>query len=90
MQLFRDDDQAYVRWRAANPEGFVVNSYREPSAKYLMLHRATCGHIASHKSEPWHWTRDWVKVCAPGRDELELWARRDLGGAVKECLHCIR
>ena len=90
MQLLRDDDEGYERWLDQNPDGLLVNTKRQPSATYLMLHRATCGHISSHRPNvDWHWTRDYVKVCATGRQELEEWARRDLGGTLVDCRSCL-
>lgn len=45
MRHFVDDDVAYLDWLADHPEGFVLNTGRNPSAAYLMLHRTSCGTI---------------------------------------------
>ncbi|HUV80802.1 MAG TPA: hypothetical protein VMW40_08305 [Candidatus Bathyarchaeia archaeon] len=49
MKKFIDDDRGYLDWIDRNPRGFVVNTYRNPSSKYLILHRATCGTISTSK-----------------------------------------
>jgi hypothetical protein len=41
---------------------------------YLMLLRATCGHLKSRNDL--HWTKDYVKFCSPDRASLEERAAR--------------
>ena len=36
---FIDDDDGYLRWVTTHNDGFIVNTYRRPSAAYLRLHR---------------------------------------------------
>lgn len=43
MPLFQNDDAAYIAWLDAHPNGFAVNTDHEPSERYLVLHRSTCG-----------------------------------------------
>jgi hypothetical protein len=43
--IFKDDDNSYRAWLKANLHGFVVNTERSPSARYLKLHCAECTHI---------------------------------------------
>jgi hypothetical protein len=38
MQRFIDDDRGYLDWLDHHPDGFVINTWRTPSAAYLMLH----------------------------------------------------
>lgn len=88
MQRFVDDDTGYQRWLAEHPEQFVVNTYREPRASYLRLHRATCTLISGTPANGVHWTANYIKFC--GTDtELRRWAKRDVGGDVWECSRCI-
>jgi hypothetical protein len=42
MRIFEDDDAGYLAWVGSHPHGFVVNTFRKPDPRYLMLHRATC------------------------------------------------
>ena len=43
MPLFQRRDDEYIVWLDAHPNGYAVNTYHEPSGRYLMLHRTTCG-----------------------------------------------
>jgi hypothetical protein len=58
MEWFIDDDGSYTDWIARNPEGFVLNTYREPTPRYLKLHRATCRTINGHPARGVRWTAD--------------------------------
>jgi hypothetical protein len=42
LVTFVDDDPGYIQWVRDHPDGFVLNSYRRPTANYLVLHRARC------------------------------------------------
>jgi hypothetical protein len=47
MRRFVDDDDSYLEWLAAHPEGFVINTERSPRAAYVMLHRSSCRTIGA-------------------------------------------
>jgi hypothetical protein len=87
MQRFEEDDAGYLMWVNYHPDGFVVNTERPPSPRYLMLHRAACSHI-SRATQQGRWTHDYLKVCAPSIAELEEWARREAGGRLQACHWC--
>lgn len=87
MKKFRDDDLGYLDWLHKNPVGFVVNCYKNPSSEYLMLHRATCWTISTPARTNWT-TTGYIKVCSLNRNELEKWARRQVGGNLKACSFC--
>lgn len=74
VTLFDGNDQAYMHWLSGHPDGFVVNSRRIPDSDYLVLHRATCGHVNSYagmKRNPGGFTeRSYVKYCADSIAEL--------------------
>ena len=55
-------------------------------ASYLMLHRSGCPHLKSPNAL--HWTRDYIKFCAPDRASLEAWASTI--GDLKHCRTCFR
>jgi hypothetical protein len=86
MTQFIDDDADYFAWIDANPTGFVVNCYRNPTPTYLFLHRSTCYHIQ-------HWEGRTLtegayrKVCAPMVAELQGFAA-GLGGTLTPCRSC--
>ncbi|MCW2938516.1 MAG: hypothetical protein JWN00_1501 [Actinomycetia bacterium] len=88
MQDFIDDDPGYLAWLAANPSGFVLNSYRQPSRAYLMLHRATCRSISTLPTSGSTWTKDYRKICGR-REELESYARGNVGGDLHPCGLCL-
>lgn len=89
MRSFVDDDAGYQRWLATHLDGFVLNTERQPTATYLMLHRATCHTISGAPARGSRWTADYVKHCG-NRNELERFACQDVGGAANPCGICIR
>ena len=82
---FRDDDEGFRHWRDDHPDGFFLNTERNPGPGYLMLHRSSCPHFTR---SPLHWTKDYIKFCSPDRASLEAWARTM--GDVKYCRTCFR
>jgi hypothetical protein len=44
------DDAQYRLWVSQHPDGFVLNTGSDPSANDATLHRASCMHIADHKT----------------------------------------
>ena len=87
MILFEDDEEAYRQWVETHPSGFVVNSYRNPTADYLVLHRATCKSISSEKISNYT-TTGYIKTCSDDLRELRQWAAI-LQGQLKETHHCL-
>jgi hypothetical protein len=62
MRTFEDDDTGYLTWVESHQHGFVVNSYRRPDPRYLILHRATCGTITGRPARRERWTTgDFIK-----------------------------
>jgi len=43
----KDNDQGFLAWLEANPDGYVVNAERRPRPNYLVLHRSVCSHLRS-------------------------------------------
>ncbi|HEY0640683.1 MAG TPA: hypothetical protein VGD67_23890 [Pseudonocardiaceae bacterium] len=88
MQLFEDDDNGYVAWLAANPDGFVLNTERNPTRSYLKLHRASCRTITQLQRDATTWTTGvYVKRCGT-RAELEG-AALGFGGPPTPCVFCL-
>ncbi len=85
MTPFVDDDQGYLDWLAAHPDGFVVNCYRNPTPTYLYLHRATCPHIQEWPGR--RATRDYRKVCSDTEQALLDWAAT-VGAPPTRCRTC--
>jgi hypothetical protein len=85
---FCDNDTGYEEWLAANPDQFVLNTERNPTPKYLVLHRATCRTISGTPSRGTRWTDQYIKFCGT-RQELEAFARTQVGGTAWPCKLCI-
>jgi len=86
LTVFQDDDEGFFEWIDANPEGYFINTERNPKPNYLVLHRPECPHF--DRSPKAHWTRDYIKICSPGRSELEGWAEEAVKGEVTLCRSC--
>lgn len=86
VTVFRDDDEGFFDWLDDHPDGYFINSERRPKPTYLVLHRPACSHFTRNPSI--HWTREYVKVCSPGRSDLEDWATGTVGGSVTLCSTC--
>jgi hypothetical protein len=83
---FQDDDCGFFAWLEGNPDGYFINSERNPGPGYLVLHRASCSHFTGNVAL--HWTKDYVKFCSPARRDLEEWAAGAVGGEATLCHTC--
>lgn len=92
IRTFIDDDNNYLRWLMQNPSGFVVNSNKTPSPKYLILHTARCNTIYTliKKGGDWkaNWTKDYRKSCSSNKAVLEEWAKEKIKGKLQRCPRC--
>jgi hypothetical protein len=86
LSVFRDDDEGFSAWLDEHPDGYFINSERSPRPTYLVLHRPSCRHFTRNSSL--HWTRDYIKICSPGRGDLEEWATGTVGGEATLCSAC--
>jgi hypothetical protein len=88
MRIF-EDDAGYLAWVESHQHGFVVNTFRKPDPRYLILHRATCGTITSKPARGDRWTTgDFIKACSETRAALDQWARQIAGGELHPCALC--
>jgi hypothetical protein len=87
VALFVDDDEGYSAWLATYPSGFVVNAERNPSPRYLVLHRADCQTIVPTPGRAW--TRHYIKLGSAERAPLDAWARRQFSAELKPCGLCV-
>ena len=88
---FVDDDAVagYVAWLAAHPGGYVLNHERNPSIRYLVLHRAACATMAPRDGgDTRTWTSAYPKTCAPTSAALADWAEANTGGPPSPCRSC--
>ena len=91
MEIFWNDESGYAQWRDSHPNGYVLNLPRNltPST-YIMLHQATCGHIADPgpTAAPLNYTtNDYYKVCGMEREKIVAWVSTQRG-TFKHCAHC--
>jgi hypothetical protein len=90
LEIFRQD-KSYLAWLNAHPEGLVVNTRRDFSPDYAILHRATCPSIqdmrGDYRDDPFT-GHDYVKVCANGLEQLDSWHQQHGIGALKPCERC--
>ena len=87
LDIFINNDKAYLDWLTQNPEGLVVNSYLHPSPDYLVLHRANCWTISTAARTNWT-TTGFIKVCSLYGTELENWAKKEVSGQLHHCQIC--
>lgn len=87
MPTFLDDDAGYLTWLARNPNGYVLNAYRNPTPGYLVLHRTSCHTISGEPARGSRWTHDYRKICGQQLD-LEQWAGDEFGATAERCGVC--
>jgi hypothetical protein len=89
MRIFEDDDAGYLAWVEGNQHGLVVNSFRKPDPRYLILHRASCGTIRGKPALGDRWTTGgYIKACSGTRTDLHQWARQNVAGELHPCGVC--
>ena len=85
---FEDDDPRYLEWLAENPEGFVLSTHVQPSARYLLLHRAACPRVRLPLPVVPGSTPRFGKACASMSEALRAWAADVTGGVPRRCSLC--
>jgi hypothetical protein len=85
---FRDDDEGYLAWIAANPDGYVINIRRSLATSDARLHQARCRTISGENPRSGPWTGPYIKVCTSDVQELDRWARENIGGPITHCGIC--
>lgn len=86
ITIFKDDDQGFFDWLDDHQDGYFINCERNSKPNYLVLHRPTGPHF--DRGPGLHWTKDYIKICSPGRDDLEEWVVGTVGGDVTLCRRC--
>ena len=94
--IFQDDESGYFDWIAKNPDGYVVNTRRVLDPDYLVLHRASCLTVQTHRNienNPGGFTeRGYQKLCAPSVDDLNSYLVDTTGNQkpfTKRCSRCM-
>ncbi len=89
MEVFHKDEDGYLAWHAAHPNGFVFNRFGGTNPAYNVLHNSKCVFLWRECDEG---TRTVVeKWCSPIEAELAEQADSVLGhGMWKKCGVCMR
>lgn len=77
--------EAFGEWRKTHPDWFVIN---EKSSQDRRLHRARCWHFTYDGPQKFDLSKK-TKYCSEDRNELERWARKQGGGKLASCRHCL-
>jgi hypothetical protein len=88
VELFRDDDQGYAAWLAANAQGYVLNIQRTLNPSDARVHHADCRTITGTPPRGRTWTGPYVKACSLSLPELDAWALAQAGSAITRCGTC--
>ena len=89
VELFDNDESAYLSWVQANPHGFVANIDRARTVpQYPMVHAATHGLISSPKIGNFT-TGDYFKFCSTDLDALEQYSQSRFGNSLTRCSRCM-
>jgi hypothetical protein len=92
--LFEGNDEEYLAWIFANPNGYVLNARKNLKPNYMILHTALCKKVTTYNEmalQGGFTERDFIKVCAKSKGELSSWVRkhgRADGSFSKECSLC--
>ena len=82
-------DKEFASWISAHPEGFVLNTAANPSATYMVLHKATCPLISPARMGVARGActqKQYRKVCA--EEGVECGGGRPDGSFSKRCGRC--
>ena len=85
---FEDDDPCYLEWLADHPDAYVLSTTVQPTARHLVLHRATCPRISRPLPDVAGTIPRFGKACAQTPDELRAWALEVTGGMPRNCGLC--
>ena len=85
LRGFRNDDEGYIRWVEAHPNGFIVNvDLAQTIPNYPMIHSAQHKLLTSPKIGGFT-TGDYEKVCSDDLAELEEWSKHNHGKRLTFC-----
>lgn len=79
VKEFRDNEEGYLRWVLANPNGYILNvAYQCSMRQYPMVH--SCRHKLLSSPTRTNYTtkiknKGYYKVCSLSLDALETWSR---------------
>lgn len=90
MIVFLDEERAYLYWVTHHRAGYVLDCFRKPTKRRLLLHRATCTEIKASTNKHTHWTTGrHMKACSLAIESLEAWAAEQAGAEPQLCARCM-
>jgi hypothetical protein len=90
VEEFKDDEQNYLLWVTAHPEGFVANLQKKGERpEYPMVHHLSRQCVSSPNRDNYT-TGKYYKVCAEKLEELERWCRADFRRPLVKCSKCMK
>lgn len=89
MEVFKNQDDGYLAWHAAHPNGFVFNRFDGTNPAYNVLHNSKCVFLWRGSDEGFRTKVE--KWCSDSESELSDQADSILGrGMWKTCGICLR
>ena len=90
IKIYRNDDDGYLAWVLANPNGYVVNTDDPPtSTVYPMVHTAR-HKVVSSPCRTNYTTDRYVKYCSLDLDELNQYVQDHHKRDLQHCKTCMR
>lgn len=91
IQPFINDDASFFRWLQHNPTGLFINTYKNPSINYVVLHQNGCRDFkaSENMSDNCYTGNQYIKICSTDINDLKKFI--DGYGATdfsKRCRHC--
>jgi hypothetical protein len=86
MREFVDDDEGYLQWVNAIPNGYVINAPKRRGDFPDMLHRASCTFIKTRQRTNYT-TTDFMKICSLDKQALIDWGTKN-SDDFRKCKHC--
>jgi hypothetical protein len=86
--VFQDDEDGYRAWRAANPDGWVINIQRSLNPSDARVHHGACRTITGEPAPGTTWTGPYIKICAAELSHADAWAISYTGATIVRCGTC--
>jgi hypothetical protein len=89
-----EDDQTYQQWISQNAFGFVINTRKNISPDYMVLHTSSCrsiNELSSNASDDAFTKNGYIKICSDSIESLRNWVSehgRPDGTFSAECQKC--
>lgn len=87
--LFENNEAGYLSWIAEHPESFVLNTGKNISPSYLVIHQASCRTITNNSNFT---TGSYVKICGNSIDSIAefLIKKRISNSGFRYCGICLK